>query len=331
MPYTQQQWHDDTTSAPYGPINGTRLNYMEAGIGTAQATAEAALAAGGGASIGTAVPLMDGVASAGSGTVASAVNHVHPTDTSLAPLASPTFTGSPVLPTGTTATTQSAADSSTKLATTAFVTTADNLKANLASPTFTGTPVLPTGTTGTTQSASDNSTKLATTAYTDTGLALKANLASPTFTGTPTLPTGTVATTQAATDSSTALATTAYVMAKERAFILGKAGAIGATETNASDFNFCVPFNCTILRMKATLKTAASGSMIVQLRKAAATVTTVPTFSDVSSVLVTFASTNVLATATGFSTNLGEGDFLSFSCSTGSGTDLLVELVVVLR
>lgn len=57
----------------------------------------------------------------------------------LARLASPTFTGTPTLPTGTIATTQTAADSSTKVATTAFVTTADNLKANLASPTFTGT------------------------------------------------------------------------------------------------------------------------------------------------------------------------------------------------
>lgn len=54
-------------------------------------------------------------------------------------LASPTFTGTPTLPTGTIATTQTAADSTTKVATTAFVTTADNLKANLASPTFTGT------------------------------------------------------------------------------------------------------------------------------------------------------------------------------------------------
>lgn len=59
------------------------------------------------------------------------------------PLASPTLTSTPVFPTGTTATTQSAADSSTKLATTAFVTTADNLKANLASPTFTGTVTIP--------------------------------------------------------------------------------------------------------------------------------------------------------------------------------------------
>lgn len=38
-----------------------------------------------------------------------------------ADLASPTFTGSPVLPTGTTAVTQSTSDDSTKLATTAFV------------------------------------------------------------------------------------------------------------------------------------------------------------------------------------------------------------------
>ena len=42
---------------------------------------------------------------------------------SKADLASPTFTGSPVLPTGTTATTQTSTDSSTKLATTAFVQT----------------------------------------------------------------------------------------------------------------------------------------------------------------------------------------------------------------
>ena len=41
-----------------------------------------------------------------------------------APLASPTFTGTPTLPPGTIATTQTAADSSTKVATTAFVTTA---------------------------------------------------------------------------------------------------------------------------------------------------------------------------------------------------------------
>ena len=76
-----------------------------------------------------------------------------------APLASPTFTGTPTLPTGTIATTQAAADSTTAVATTAFVTTADNLKAPLASPTFTGTPAAPTATAGT------STTQVATTAF----------------------------------------------------------------------------------------------------------------------------------------------------------------------
>jgi hypothetical protein len=61
-----------------------------------------------------------------------------------APLASPTFTGTPTLPTGTIATTQTAGNSTTAVATTAFVTTADNLKANIAGPTFTGTVTIPT-------------------------------------------------------------------------------------------------------------------------------------------------------------------------------------------
>jgi hypothetical protein len=125
--------------------------------------------------------------------------------------ASPTFTGTPTLPTGTVATTQSANNNSTAIATTAYVDTADALKANLASPTFTGTPTLPTGTIATTQTANNNTTALATTAYVDTADALKANLASPTFSGTPTLPTGTIATTQTALDSTTKVATTAFV------------------------------------------------------------------------------------------------------------------------
>ncbi|MFA4836956.1 MAG: hypothetical protein WC749_12900, partial [Dehalococcoidia bacterium] len=62
---------------------------------------------------------------------------------SYALLTSPTFTGTPTLPTGTIAVTQAAGDSTTAVATTAFVTTADNLKANLASPTFSGSVTMP--------------------------------------------------------------------------------------------------------------------------------------------------------------------------------------------
>lgn len=58
--------------------------------------------------------------------------------TSFAPLASPTFTGTPTMPTGTTATTQTANDNSTKLATTAYVDrTPGGATATAAAPTGT--------------------------------------------------------------------------------------------------------------------------------------------------------------------------------------------------
>jgi hypothetical protein len=149
-------------------------------------------------------------------------------------LASPTFTGTPTLPTGTIGTTQTAGNSTTALATTAFVTTADNLKANLASPTFTGTPL------STTAAADTNTTQLATTAYvvgqagsatplvngtaavgtslryarqdhvhpTDTS---RAPLASPSLTGTP------LSTTAAVDTNTTQIATTAFVVGQASA------------------------------------------------------------------------------------------------------------------
>jgi hypothetical protein len=59
---------------------------------------------------------MDGVAAAGSATQWSRGDHVHPSDTTRAPLASPVFTGNPTAPTPTPST-----DSSLRIATTAFV------------------------------------------------------------------------------------------------------------------------------------------------------------------------------------------------------------------
>lgn len=65
------------------------------------------------------------------------------------------FTGATV-----TAPTKTLGDSSSEVATTAFIATALALKANLASPGLTGTPTAPTA------SLSDNSTQIATTAFT---------------------------------------------------------------------------------------------------------------------------------------------------------------------
>ena len=66
----------------------------------------------------TTTPKMDGTAAVGSETKWAKGDHVHPTDTSRAPLASPALTGTPTAPTAT------AGTSSTQIATTAFVGTA---------------------------------------------------------------------------------------------------------------------------------------------------------------------------------------------------------------
>lgn len=63
----------------------------------------------------TVAPLMDGAAAVGTSLLYARQDHVHPTDTSLAPIANPTFTGTPAAPTPPTA------NSSTRLATTAYV------------------------------------------------------------------------------------------------------------------------------------------------------------------------------------------------------------------
>lgn len=60
-------------------------------------------------------PIMDGTAAAGTSAAYSRKDHVHPTDTSRAPLASPEFTGTPKAPTAT------AGTNTTQIATTAFV------------------------------------------------------------------------------------------------------------------------------------------------------------------------------------------------------------------
>lgn len=67
-------------------------------------------------------PKMDGTAAAGTGTTWARADHVHPTDTSRAPLASPALTGTPTAPTA------AAGTNTTQIATTEFVKTAvDNV------------------------------------------------------------------------------------------------------------------------------------------------------------------------------------------------------------
>jgi hypothetical protein len=183
-------------------------------------------------------PIMDGAAAVGTGTTWARSDHIHPSDTTKAPLASPALTGTPTAPTAT------ANTNTTQIATTAYADAIAALKANIASPVFTGSPLAPTPTAGT------NTTQLATTAFVGTALAnaavpapssttpgmdgvgsagvavtysrgdhvhpsdtSRAPLASPALTGTPTAPT------PATPDNSTNIATTAFV--KIQGYLIG--------------------------------------------------------------------------------------------------------------
>jgi hypothetical protein len=66
-------------------------------------------------SLGVAAPVMNGVAASGSSANVSREDHVHPTDTTRAPLSSPAFVGLPTAPTA------AAGTNTTQLATTAYV------------------------------------------------------------------------------------------------------------------------------------------------------------------------------------------------------------------
>lgn len=146
---------------------------------------------------GAANPLMDGTVAVGSSLLFARQDHVHPTDTSRAPLTSPGLLGTPTAPTAAPGT------NTTQISTTAFVTAAIGAlttgvssvfgrsgavvaqsgdygvaqvtgAAPLASPTFTGTPAAPT------PGSNISTTQIPTTAWVNTYFAA---LASPTFTG----------------------------------------------------------------------------------------------------------------------------------------------------
>ena len=189
-------------------------------------------------------PVVNGTAAVGTSLKYARADHVHGTDTSRAPLASPTFTGTVTLPTGTVTSAMildgtivdgdisaTAAIAQSKIS---GLSTSLGLKADLASPALTGTPTAPTAAAGT------NTTQVATTAFVGTAvadlvasapsalntlnelatalgndasfsttvtnsLAAKAPLASPTFTGTATIPTLTLTNPLSAANGGTGL------------------------------------------------------------------------------------------------------------------------------
>jgi len=158
-------------------------------------------AAGTGTSIGANVGAGKTLAVAGTLNVTGAVS-----GGIVAPLASPTFTGTVVLPNTTSIGGVSAAEIvyldgvtsnvQTQLDAKLAISAAASTYAPLASPSLTGVPTAPTA------AAATSTTQIATTAFVDTSFA---KLASPAFTGTPTAPTA------AFGANNTTVATTAFV------------------------------------------------------------------------------------------------------------------------
>lgn len=137
-----------------------------------------------------ATPLIDGSAAVGSSTRYARADHIHPTDTTRSPLASPTFTGVPAAPTAAVDT------NTTQIATTAYVIG----QAASATPLIDGTASVGT------------STRFARGDHVHPTDTTRAPLASPALTGTPTAPTAAVNT------NTTQIATAAYVIGQTAAF-----------------------------------------------------------------------------------------------------------------
>jgi hypothetical protein len=98
----------------YNEVDHT-LYYGE-GTGGAGGTATVVVPVGGPGTAAITNPLMNGTAAPGVSSLLSRGDHVHPTDTTRAPINNPALTGTPTAPTN-----PAPSDSSTQIATTAFV------------------------------------------------------------------------------------------------------------------------------------------------------------------------------------------------------------------
>lgn len=132
---------------------------------------------------------MNGTQAAGTSAQIARADHVHPSDTSRAPLASPALTGTPTAPTAAVDT------NTTQIATTAFVLG----QASASNPVMDGTVAIGT------------STRYARADHVHPSDTSRAPLASPALTGTPTAPTAAVDT------NTTQIATTAFVLGQASA------------------------------------------------------------------------------------------------------------------
>jgi len=121
------------------------------------------------------------------------------------------------------------------------------------------------------------------------------------------------------------------IAAPQVALALGVAGTVpAATADDKSDFIVVVPFDLTLKRMKAAMKTTPSSTTTIQLRKS---VDSGSNWTSISGWTVTVNSAAYVGTSDPTDIDLDEGDLLGFSITAGggSGTNLMVEVIGVPR
>jgi hypothetical protein len=255
----------DTTYAPLASptLTGTPLSTTAAvSTNTTQIATTAFVLGQGNSTAGTIA--MNGSQAAGTSNLYARADHVHPTDTTLAPLASPTLTGTPL------STTAAVDTNTTQIATTAYVvgqgylksSTASTTYAPLASPTFTGTVTIPSG----------------------ASISGFAPLASPTFTGTP------LSTTATAGTNTTQIATTAFVSTAVSNLVASAPEALNTLNELALALGSDASFSTTIATSIGTKLTTANN-----LSELTATASTARTNLGLGS-MATQASSNVSIT-----------------------------------
>ncbi len=185
-----------------------------------------------------------------------------------APLASPTFTGTPSLPTGTTAVTQSPGDNSTKLSTTAYADAA----AAAASGAPTNADYLVKTANG--SLSAERVVTDTTTIETDWGTAGQAKIK---IVSSAPLPGSPTTTTQSAGDNSTKVSTTAYadnaVAKQPEAFPIAVSDETTAITTGDAKITFHMPFAFTLTSVVAGLSTvSSSGAVTVDINESGSTI-----------------------------------------------------------
>ena len=115
---------------------------------------------------------------------------------------------------------------------------------------------------------------------------------------------------------------------EEHALVMGYAGTPPAATTNdIADFYVIVPFNVTLTRLKATMKTAPGANVTYQIR---CSVDSGGSFSNAFGT-VTINSAAKVGIADPADLNVNEGDVLNFSVTVGGGTGTNPAIFVVAK